>query len=409
MTTALSVENTNVLNENNEIGPIKDMYYNFERYNDIIFSGIKYNLSTETADVIKFLNSQFVNTDNIVSVSTPVRPTRSRDNLLGGSSHINNSSTIFKRNDETGYKTHKNDKNDINNMEDWNVSRNFKTTKIEAKTGIEKQINEIRVLLNKISNKNFEVQKELIIKEVLNFINELEKIEADEQTEGGGEQTDDGKPIEASTAGSSSVSSSPAKSTIADLSKIVKSIFDIASSNKFFSELYAELYKCLVDKFSVFNDILTDFIGNFTKTIDDINYIDPNENYDGFCDYTKSNDKRHALSSFILNLMKKKCVGVETVLPIVSHFLNVSIKYISEPNRTNEIEEIAENIFIFVSQGHAVFRSSNPEYWNSEIMGLISNISAMKLKEHPSISNRIIFKYNDMVDAMKNGSTPLNK
>ena len=394
MTTALSVENTNVLNENNEIGPIKDMYYNFERYNDIMFSGIKYNLSTETADVIKFLNSQFVNTDNIVSVSTPVRPTRSRDNLLGGSSH--NNSTIFKRNDETGYKTHKNDKNDINNMEDWNVSRNFKTTKIEAKTGIEKQINEIRVLLNKISNKNFEVQKELIIKEVLNFINELEKIEADEQT-------DDGEPVEALVS-SISISSSPAKTTITDLSKIVKSIFDIASSNKFFSELYAELYKCLVDKFSVFNDILTDFIGNFTKTIDDINYIDPNENYDGFCDYTKSNDKRHALSSFILNLMKKKCVGVEIVLPIVSHFLNVSIKYISEPNRTNEIEEIAENIFIFVSQGHAVFRGSNPDYWNNEIMTIISKISAMKLKEHPSMSNRIIFKYNDMVDAMKNGS-----
>ena len=46
--------------------------------------------------------------------------------------------------------------------EKWGATQKFKTTQITTKEGVEKDINTIRVLLNKLSNKNFTIQKDLI-------------------------------------------------------------------------------------------------------------------------------------------------------------------------------------------------------------------------------------------------------
>ena len=51
---------------------------------------------------------------------------------------------------------------------EWELMRSFKPTKIETKTGIEKNVNDIRIALNKISVANYEKQRDI----VLNYVNE---------------------------------------------------------------------------------------------------------------------------------------------------------------------------------------------------------------------------------------------
>ena len=53
--------------------------------------------------------------------------------------------------------------------DDWESIRTFQTTKLEQKTGIEGDINELRLYLNKLTDKTFLDMREKIIDKI-NFI-----------------------------------------------------------------------------------------------------------------------------------------------------------------------------------------------------------------------------------------------
>ena len=187
---------------------------------------------------------------------------------------------------------------------------------------------------------------------------------------------------------------------IEDLQKIAQFIFQIASTNKFYADLYADLYVELIQRFDIFTKILDEFILNYKDTIQHIDYIDPNVDYDKYCVYTKQNDQRKATASFLIMLMKKNIVSYDTILGILSHFLKVLFEYIKESNRTNEVDEITENVFVFVSLGKPEL--SNMELWKTEIFPSIQLFSKMKATgENKSLSNRAIFKFLDIVDSLQ--------
>ena len=352
-------------------------YYTMKEYNDILFNGIEYELPTDVINIITYLenepsiNESNANNINLTNISTKVS---SKNNTTFNHKQPNNKNTYYnggqnKKNYIPSSSSAIQPQTSDNKNDNWFGERNFKTTKLEVKEGIDKKIGEIRILLNKISIKNYEVQTEQIIQIIDNHYTFDDNNECPDFKE--------------------------------HLSKITKYIFDIASSNKFFSELYAELYKTLINRFNIFNDILNECLDTFTKTIDNIHYEDPNNDYDKFCEYTKQNNARRSTCLFIVNLTKKNCIESSVLLHIIQYFLNRSIMYIYEPNRVNEVDEITENIFILVSQSHKLLRDHNKDEWNTKIMENIYKISQMKLKEQPSISNRTIFKYMDILDSLE--------
>lgn len=241
--------------------------------------------------------------------------------------------------------------------EDWELMRSFKTTKMETKTGVDKTINDIRVHLNKMSLANYEKQRDVIVAEISKYM--------------GPEFAD---------------------TQVDDISKIASAIFDIASGNKFFSELYAELYKELVERFSAFSDILARFVDTFPETVQHIEYVDSDADYDGFCRVTKQNDKRKATTTFLMNAMKKGLIPREKVLVILCGWMDTAVRWMGEPDRIHHIEEIAENIFVVVSSGSFEFR----EYaeWKT-CVDAIARIT-QKIQPQMSMSNRVLFKFMDM-------------
>jgi hypothetical protein len=247
--------------------------------------------------------------------------------------------------------------------EDWEAVRNpvpFKATVIDKKEGIEKSINDIRVCLNKISTKNYQSQLETIIENIDHILSDNEN-------------------------------------KIEDMKTIVRSIFDIASNNKFFSELYADLYKALGDKYSEFNLIIDEFLFQYKENVKEIVYVDSNTDYDKFCNYNKTNDRRKALSAFIVNLMKKQIITKSVLLDIILYLQGLVSNYIDESNRLNEVEEITENLFIIIPNIKAECRGLDD--WNA-IVENVSECSKLKAKDKQSLSSRAIFKYMDMVDKL---------
>jgi hypothetical protein len=248
-----------------------------------------------------------------------------------------------------------------NLMQDWEAIRNFKTTEIIKTVGFDQELSIIRVLLNKLSAKNYDTQKDIIIEKVKSII--TDELNQNENSE--------------------------------NIQKIGNLIFDITCSNRFLSELYTNLYVELVGINDVFGDILDSLLVNYRNTMNSISYVDPNENYDKFCDYNKANEIRRANAAFIMNLAQRDQIKRHDILNIIIEIQAFTLKLIDEENRKNEVDEITENMFILYSMGK-VFLDKEP-LWNDNIKPFVCNFSKKKAKEYKSLSSRCIFKYMDMI------------
>jgi hypothetical protein len=243
--------------------------------------------------------------------------------------------------------------------ESWSMLRDFKPTVIiEHKDGLEKLVSEIRGALNKISLKNYDTNSKLIIEKLHEIQNQ--------------------------------------SNTTDEIKKMATNIFEIASTNKFFSEIYANLYKALMAEFpDIFTSILDVCIQGFTELLKTIQYVDQTTNYDEFCKYNKENDKRKATSIFITNLVKVGVIPVSTILYLINELHDILNQYIKETNKLNEVEEITENIYLLLTNNHEILKESV-----QELKTKMHVLSQIKAKEYPSISSRAIFKFIDIIEKM---------
>lgn len=353
--------------------------YTLDDFNKLIFSEDKYNLPESIFAIFKTIENNI----DIPVFSTPTSSSSSstyhgkrdvtnrsnEDSYVGGGGKGDRShygpKTGHSKERDSGKSRGKKDSSTSNSMaqaEDWGLMRNFKTTKIEVKTGADKIINDLRIYLNKMSASNYAKQSETIINEIRKY---MESEHATNET----------------------------------TAKVSSAIFQIVSTNKFLSELYSELYVELIREFPLFDMLLQDFIISFYDTIHTIEYVDPEVDYDEFCRITKSNDRRKSTTTFIANTMKRGAVQSDVVMNLLTVFINAVNTNIRTPNHTFHAEEITENIYILVSLCFNELRNQ-PE-WNN-MFGVIQELSKQKMDEaFPSMTNRVLFKFMDILDCAK--------
>jgi len=326
------------------------MRYNVEDFNKIIFDGFTYKLSDETMQAIQTIADQVGAPEY---VRTPQFPKRDRQS--GASSNGGNGNATGRR--------RRGKAPEITDA-DWKAIREFQATEIVKKEGIDASIDLIRKHLNKMTTKSYETLKK-------DSVSEISLIVADENA-------DDPEMLE-------------------KLNKIGDSIFNIASGNGFFSEMYATLYKDLMEQFDFMSKIFTTNFDKFRSLFHTIEYCDPNENYDKFCDNNKANEKRRAVGLFYVNLMKAKVVGNDAIISIIGELQEYMMRLIDGEDNKNVVEELSEIIFILMTSSVSVLKSHDD--WKDAVKKVVT-ISKMKVKEKPSISNKTIFRHMDILDKL---------
>jgi hypothetical protein len=386
--------------------------YTLQDFNTIIWGGFTYDL--KDSGVIELISSLADKVGAPSYIKTPVFPKREKqekidnNNGTGGSSSSSNSSgssgssgnkydnkdgrqNVLATNSGAVYNNGNNNNSNIRRPrnkpsqitdDDWNTIRTFQKTELRRVEGIEKRIDAIRSLLNKLTEATYTVVKNEIFDEVKGIIENNNVNENDSNA-------DEGSLVVAT-------------GTIVDeenITKIAISIFNTASSNIFYSSLYSKLFNELMSYHEVFKSVFeksfSEFVGLFKK----IDYVDPSVDYNKFCDNTKTNDKRRAMSTFIVNLMKEGVLHPDKVVDIIIELQEMISSYIKVANKTNELEELNENIFILVTNGKDVL--SSHEEWE----GIISKIKFLsvlkvKMKEYPSVNNKLIFKNMDILEEL---------
>jgi hypothetical protein len=332
--------------------------YSLKEFTDISFSGFEYEISNEICNTInqlcahvgvpKLKNNMF--SKQIEKVDSSVFGS-SKSSASSGSNNINGKKRRGNKAQEVG-------------ADEWESLRTFQATKIEQKSGIEGEMVQVRLLLNKLTDKTFlDIRQQLL--EKLNYIN-----------------------------------TNFAKD---ELVMVGSMIYEVSSANKFYSKIFADIFAELYTIYEwicvPFNSILETIMDKYTN----ISYVDPNTNYDGFCVMNKVNDQRKSVSAFIVNLAINGIITKQRVVGLLRELISMVTQMIVEPNKANEVAELAENIAILYNSDiltslEVNIVDSNLLIDGKTVVNMIQQFATYKTKDFVSFSNKALFKFMDLAD-----------
>lgn len=331
--------------------------YTLQNFTDITFNGFDIQLPDETLAIITELSQQvgsptYIRTPTFLKMENSLKPataTSTSPQMLSVSGNDAN----FRKNKKKNIRPI-----EVLNDEDWNSIRSFQATVIEQKVGVDGQIDVIRSALNKMSEKNYEAQT-TNISEVLDQL----------------------------------IANSASQS---DMEKIGNAIFEIASNNRFYSKLYADLYSDLIKRFEIMKTIFENNFSVFLEVFNHIEHANSEEDYNKFCKVNKDNEKRKSLSSFFVNLTINGIVTKEKLIDLTCYLLTQVVDYIKVENKKSEVDEMIENIALLYNKNW--FEICRNNIYEEKFMDVIKRLAHSKSKSFPSLSQKSIFKFMDMIE-----------
>ena len=344
--------------------------YTIHDINNIILNGFEYKLNDEIIEVISNLTSEvgsptYIKTPNFQKQNTENDDIKAQKyqtrSIYGGESGGNSGSGkhngSIKRNKGISNKQHLEAVKD----DDWETIRTFSTTKMEQHEGIDIFIDNIRSNLNKMSIKTYDE----IYANVTSNIDELISQNISDE----------------------------------ELHKISNIIFDIVSSNRFYSKLYANLYSNLLSKYDFIKLVFKEKEDSLGDILNNVHYVSPDENYDLFCKINNENEKRKALISFFVNLVLYDVIAIGKIEELLLQLLDNLNILIKEENKKFVVDEYIEIIFILYNK--ELFNNDNKNITldnNTKIVETIKHLAGVKVKTYPSLSSKSIFKLMDIVE-----------
>jgi hypothetical protein len=329
--------------------------YTLKQFNDVSYGGFNFKIPKDTFDTINYLCIQVGSPCIASDVFTTSAPVNDNSNGFSSSSVINKN--IKKKRGNKGTEI---------SSDEWENIRTFQITKIEQKTGIASEIDQLRLFLNKLTDKTFLDLREKIIDKINNICSQIT------------EQN--------------------------DIIKVGQMLYDMSSSNKFYSKIFADMFAELATMYSWLKDVFNEKYNSIMEQYNNIRYVDFEKDYDGFCDMNKENEKRRAITTFYLNLAINGFIEKEFIVKILRDILTSILNMINSPDKKNEIDELTEIVGVLFNKDiiEEVNRNADnkEEFYvlNKTIIENINNLAQQKAKDYPSLSNKAIFKYMDLVE-----------
>lgn len=336
----------------------KTMRYTLDNIITILFNGFEYKLPEETLDKISEIALQVGSPDY---VKTPVFQKRENPMKVEPTSKDKDSNINAPKRNRKGKA------NEITSDEDWNAIRATTaaatySANSEEKTEFDIQIENIRLQLNKLTDKNYVD----ILNKILEAINKLIEINTSNE----------------------------------NMSKLSTIIFELATNNRFYSKIYADLYTELISKYNEIKVTFETNLESFTELFNNIEYVDSNINYDKFCENNKKNEKRRSLAAFYINLMNNNVISKVEIMKITRNLMAQIYSFISIENKKNEVDELTETIAILYKREiYEDDEGDNYEQINGyTINEVIERIASSKVKDYKSLTNKSLFKFMDLIE-----------
>tara|TARA_B110000285_G_scaffold234984_1_gene314059 strand:+ start:506 stop:1450 length:945 start_codon:yes stop_codon:yes gene_type:complete len=283
---------------------------------------------------------------------------------------INNLNSIFKgmndnksynkpynKNEKTEYK--KKSENDPTVKNTYPPTKYLAVTKRKADIGIQRDIKEITLLMNKMTDKTYDIiSKELF--ESLEYV--LKEYAGNDELE-----------------------------------KITDNLNNTIKYNAAYSGIYSKFYAILVSKYgTLFTEGLNKLNTIFENSMDDMWYVDSEEDYDKFCNMNENNKVRKSLIIFITKLTMNGYYTQETYAKYMNLIMNKIEEYMDLENSTPIVEELGEIMYSMLTSS-VLETTKTFECWE-HILNFVQKMKSVSPKSVKSFSMRCKFKYMDMND-----------
>ena len=262
----------------------------------------------------------------------------------------------------------------------------FQATKLtREKSGIKGKLEEIRLLLNKLTDKTYKK----ISDQLLDLINDSnDNLNSDVKE----------KEKEKLLCASKNTTVDSDNLCDDDLNDICKMVCAVASTNFMNSKTYADILHDMKESLKLHNsNVISQMVSNYMNSYESLLnvFTSPDKDYDNFCVINLQNTKRKGTTSFICFLYDKLLLCKDDVYNVVKHMTDLL-----KSNYSNEIsvtcnDEIAENLFIYSK--HLLFTNDN-----TDIIELINkDIQLYISSKHTGISHKAKFKFMDIRDLLQ--------
>ena len=337
------------------------MKYSLAQINSISFNGFEFNVPPETIDLITMLAKQ------VGSPSYIKTPTfHKRENI---SPNVNEDLFKMNRKRKGNRNEMGNNRNEMMSNNEWEGMKTSQNNKIETKTEFDTQIDTLRLSLNKLTDKTFLVMREKIITLLNTLLNQDEELCEDNNN------------------------------------KLGFTIYDILSNNKFYSKIYSGLFAELITVYPHLKTILDNSFTSYLEQFHNLEFVDPNQDYDRFCELNKINEKRKSRTMFFLNLSFNGVIPLQSIGTLLQNLLQLVFNLINIEDKKPEVDEITEHIAILFTNEftsklkNTIDYESNNYNVNKHSFGeVITEFAKSKSKDYKSLSAKAIFKYMDLIE-----------
>lgn len=240
---------------------------------------------------------------------------------------------------------------------DWQAIRSFEATQREKKEGIDASMDMIRKTINKMTDKTYDAL-------IGGLHEEFEKV-ADGSEE--------------------------------DLTKLSSTVFTLVSETGFYSEMLASLYVELVEKYEYLRKDLVICVDSYQDWCFNVNYVSPDDDYDGFCRNNKENTRRKSVSKFLVNIARSPLIEKDQIMTFLLNNHQMLVDNIDIGDKKEMLDELSELVSILSIEGKDYL--SDMDKWD-DLETSIGHISKLKSKNHPGLSNKTVFKYMDIMDVI---------
>lgn len=187
--------------------------------------------------------------------------------------------------------------------------------------------------------------------------------------------------------------------------KLYEEIFLMLSDTIFNSKLYAKLYDSFIQLYPIFQVILEKRLNNFLALFMDFVYIEDDKNYTEFCKMNKEMDKRKGFSTFCINLNKNGILSDDKVFGIIKDILQTIANKLDDVNNKNLIDDLTEHLFIYLSNedisknNNLMKKECYKISWKEKDLFIYDFIELLKSsspKIYKGLTSKSVFKFQDI-------------
>ena len=177
-------------------------------------------------------------------------------------------------------------------------------------------------------------------------------------------------------------------------------------TNSFYSKDYSRIYSLLLKRYDFIKDSFENQYDMYLKSYQNVQDINPDEDYDLFCSINKGNDERRSITLFYTKMYYiHNMIDTEKILYLLGETVEMLYKNIDNSDTTYLNDELIENICIFIQKNNSnlfqLCKQTHIKNQDITIESFILKLSKSKPKQYKGLSTKSLFKIVETVEHLK--------